>query len=162
MGALEQIPRDLWSNVTKFLSPQDIARLKQTGATVNAEIEAVKVAVTAEKWKAKLAKLEALCVEIRDRNIKMNELAKQVERLPFLGQQHLKIIGGFMRDELPVYEQTVKAAKDKIGKLKLRKTLTDHQTGELDAFVKRLTIAEATHESMIKKVMAVVDQKPKK
>jgi hypothetical protein len=161
LGALQQIPRELWSNVTKFMSPQEIARLKQTGKTVSDELDLIKYKVPADKWKTKLAKLEALRLEIFERNVKLNAFAKALRALPSLDKPHFDTIDAFLKEELPVYENALKLAKDKSAKLKLRKTLEPAQTAELDQYMARLEMAEKTHVSQMHLIMGVIADKRK-
>ena len=160
-GDLGQIPIELWSNITKFMTPQDIVNLKKTGASVNAEIEVIKVAVTPDKWKAKLAKLEALRKEISDRAKKLSDAAKLLRNLPSLDEAHFKILAGLMNEEIPVFEQITKQVSDKAAKLKLRKNLTVEQTKELDTFLQKMDLAEKTHQSQVKLIGTVIGEKRK-
>jgi hypothetical protein len=160
-GDLGKIPIELWSNITKFLAPQDIVNLKKTGASVNAEIEAIKVSVPPDKWKAKIARLDTMRKEIFDRSVKLSKAAQLMARLPSLDDAHFKILNEMMGEEIPAYEEIVKQVRDKAAKLKLRKNLTAEQTKELDAFLEKMTMAEKTHQSQLNQIARVIGEKRK-
>src|SRR5262249_18493695 len=133
--------------------------LKNTSKSIHTLIEDIKGPVPPDKWKQKLAKLEAQRQIIQTNAISLSNLSKAVKTCPVLGPEQGKLINDHLAACQPPAEQAMATIKDKISKLRMRKTLTPEQDKELIAFQAKVEMAEKTYISQIRLVWSSVKEK---